>query len=150
MHWKELRMDSVLFTHFEEETGKQTDICISELEKEAKEIEVVEVPILPDHAVLIAKLRGIEPHRLSRLLRATDQRHSIQATPDFEPILMVEWGDGSWLNVDGSHRYLAGFLLGFQFIKAKMITEGKWKKFIVEGLPKEQPERLLKSYSGLK
>lgn len=93
-------------------------------------------------------IRGIEGHRLKRLMQLAVTKRR-QDHPLFDPIMMAEWHDKSWLTVDGSHRYVAGYKLGYRWILAKLCHESLWRPFQVEGLPKEEPAKLINSFSGL-
>lgn len=51
IRWQDLPLTAILFTHFEDSTGLQTDIAVSELEKSAEyaQLEEVLIPIIPAH-----------------------------------------------------------------------------------------------------
>lgn len=150
MRWQDLPLSAILFTHFEEATGEQTDIAVSEIEKNIEyfQLEEVLIPIIPAHAELCLAIRGIEDHRLKRLMQ-----HAVQtmgrAHPLFSPIMLAEWPGGTHLIIDGSHRYVAAYKLGYKLILAKAAPQALWRHFQVKGLPKEQPAKLINSFSGL-
>jgi hypothetical protein len=153
IHFTKLPLSAILFTHFDEATGAQTDLCVSCIADHpvTRIAEPVLIPVKPEHAELCLKHRGIEEHRLKRLMSAKASKSDpIFRHADFEPILMAEWPDGSWLNIDGSHRYVAAYKLGYEWILAKLVHQEIWRLFIVEGLPKEEPDKLINSFSGIK
>lgn len=136
IHFTSLPLTGILFTHFDEVTGVQTDICVSAVAEAVKRYQIVEVPLLKEHALLILKKRGLEEHRLSRLVQGHPTKWT-GASPAFNPVLFLHMPDLTWLLADGSHRYVVGAMLGYSWIRARLVEEKVWREFEVEGLPRE-------------
>lgn len=148
----DLPLTAIVFTHFDEVSGAQTDVWVSGLidSPECQDLEEVLVPVIPEHAELCAKIRGIEEHRLRRLLATAPRGATGKEFPQYPPILLAQWPDGSYLNIDGSHRYVAARALGYEFILAKCVPETLWRQYQIDGLPTENQEAVLKSFSGIR
>jgi len=83
----------------------------------------VVVPIDPEFVEFVHKHRGIEQGKLDRL----DHRHMTL------PVLLVQNGPTPYevLMVDGHHRYVKMFQLGWQEIRAAIVFGSVWRRFII-------------------
>ena len=132
---------SVLFTHVDHETDVVTNINVSTLSRDrrVKALKVERAPVDLDFAKFCLTNRGVEKHRLARLMDG----------PIREPILVCEWYDDTHLIVDGHHRYVASARRGFNAIKAKIIPKHVWMQHIVVGICPEVSKQTLTQFSGI-
>jgi hypothetical protein len=138
------------FTHVDNVTGKYTTWASERLAEwcKANNWEVVIVPVEDHHAAFCYKERGVEGHRLRRLFENPDRLQN--------PILFVTMPEGSQLLLDGTHRYVAAFVLqvesgytAYLEIPAYVVPYEIAKPFIVEDAGSLDQEQLTKGYSGL-
>lgn len=131
-----------IFTHFDELTGKQTTFASQKLSNWCKTsgIKPVKIPFSKEFVTLCFARRGIEEHRLARLTPAQLD----------EPILFCQMPEGSWLLVDGTHRYVRSYLEGAKTCQGWMLEERLWRPFQVADPQKFDQDELLNSFSGLK
>lgn len=140
--WRTMRGDEEIFTHWDETSGKVTDLAASRLVQWCRESgeEIYRTPLRQDHAALVMAKRGIEPHRLIRLTRETA----------IAPVLFLKWPDGTSLLADGSHRYVWLATHGERWVLCWHLDEAKWRDFVIEGLPRpSSEEELLRSFSEI-
>jgi hypothetical protein len=104
------------------------------------------VPVERSNVEYMVRYRGIETHRLLRL------------TLDdlVKPVLFVRYEhgtgteSGSYLLIDGCHRYVKHALEGRSHIHAYVIEDREfWEPFLVDGVEPETLESLLGRPSGL-
>ncbi len=145
IHWSQLPPRDQIFTHFEEETGKERVFAATRLrllarERDSEQAGVIRtwVGLEEAHVGVLFARRGLEEARLLRAL----------AAQSYSPLLFCLMLDGSALLVDGSHTYAAAFIRGLRELRAYLVPECVWKNFLVEGLPGTTPEELLASHSG--
>lgn len=132
---------AVLFTHLDHETGEITNICVSSMLKDpaVQAHAATHVQIDDEFASFCLTNRGIENHRLARLMHV--------ARPD--PILIVEWGDGTHVIVDGNHRYVAASIRGHKLIRAKVLPPQLWHRHVVLNIPDHLSRGRLTGFSGI-
>lgn len=97
----------------------------------------------PAHVRLIMEQRGLEDDRLAR---------AALLTPYYKPLLYLHQpDDGSHLLADGSHTYVARYLLGHRQALAYLVEKEVWRDFLVDGFPTEtmSEEELLTSHSRI-
>lgn len=140
--YRTLPLGSTVFTHFDPETKEPMDLAIDLLlaDKRVKRLGVIDVAIDREWAATCVRDRGIERHRLARLM---------DVKGEFDPIYYVHYGDGSKLQIEGVHRYVASYTMGRKSIRAKIIPLTVWKPYIISGLPRDTPEQLLNKFSGI-
>jgi hypothetical protein len=129
----------VMFSHLDLEDGTQTYINITLLAEAVKDLEIVQAPVCQKHAEFCIKYRGVETHRLQRLL---DVKPS-------DPVLFASWPDGTYLLIDGTHRYVAAAMRKEVEIKARIIPEEIWRKFQLVGVKDPNPMQTLSKFSGI-
>lgn len=141
--WRTMRADEEIFTHWDETSGRVTDLAASRIVTMCRATgeEIWRMPIRQDHAALVMAKRGIEAHRLMRLTREAAQ----------QPVLFLKWPDGTSLLADGSHRYVWLAASGAKEVLCWHLDEAKWRPFVIEGLPRPSSEEaLMKSFSGIR
>lgn len=84
-------------------------------------IEVYETPVMHDHAKFVRENRGIEEHRLASLRK-------LKVHP---PVLMARMDDGSFLTLDGNHRYVIAAERKQEYITFQIVEPELWRKFIM-------------------
>ncbi len=83
--------------------------------------------------------RGLEAHRQERL----------RTVPTFEPIIAARYPEeGTYLLIDGSHRYVEALRRKDEWILAYLLEPSQWEPFTVDA-PLLSEERLLNRRSGL-
>lgn len=90
-----------------------------------KKLEVVELPLEESWVKFVQENRGIEWWKVTRLVEP-----HLSA-----PIVVIEFGDGTHLTVDGHHRIVRRWNDGFRDIRAWVIPKGQWEQFLIEDLP---------------
>lgn len=148
--FNKLPITDVIFTHFDEKTKKQTHYAVTRLRKQI--ITGLEkgwaipttIPIQKDIADFCTSRRGVESHRLARLL---------QLETEYEPLLFLTLPNNTHLLVDGTHRYVASFLKNKPTIKAIVVNMKHSKRFVIKDYPKvlesQDEEKVIKSFSGI-
>jgi hypothetical protein len=131
----------VLFHHWQD--GVQTHFASGMMERDERilAIEPVLIPVTMEGAKMMVKERGVETHRLARLL----------AVPalSYTPILVAFWPiDQSHLIVDGAHRYCAAAQQLAEHIHARIIPRRIWKHFVIEDFPKVD-QSIKDTFSGI-
>lgn len=131
-----------IFTHVDSKTGINTVYAVTDIRAACdREREPIFMTELEDHvAKMIQRLRGIEPHRVRRAI------HSKQ----WLPLIYAEQSDGTVLLIDGSHTYVARWMLGHKWANAYVVPESFWRHYTVEGLPSATEEMLAQSWSGIR
>lgn len=146
MKTAELGLFEECFTHIAED-GKQTTYASARLFKWCTEHPEQSKPwlqILPveaHHAHFCFNERGVERHRLMRLLEHPDRLAT--------PLLFVEMPDGSMLLLDGTHRYVTLFGLKKTETTAYFVPYAAAQPFIVEDAVETDPDVLRDSWSGM-
>jgi hypothetical protein len=116
----------VLFSWQDPDTGEQLHFAVERLTREVKRLnlEVFRTEIDPKFAEASAKDRGLEPHRLARLLEVP--------IPDWEPLVFCRMPDDTCVLVDGNHRYYVAWQLGEKYVLAYIVPQDVWSRFIVD------------------
>lgn len=148
--FSKLDRSDILFTHLDSDTGTQTHYAISRISAleiitglDEGWIKAACVPIDNWMANYCMNNRGIEQHRLQPLL---------DAPIPFTPMIFVEQDDGTYLLIDGTHRYAAYHKRGTDQAPAYLISKEQNRRFVVTGFPKAletDGDSLLKSFSGI-
>lgn len=140
--YKTLPLTTVLFTHLDPKTGIELNLAVDMLlaDRKVKLLPMKSFAIDADWAKRCMSDRGVEKHRLSRLLDVKDE---------FDPIYCIHYGDGSQLQIEGVHRYVASWMLHRRYIRVKIIPLTVWKPYQITGLPKAE-ENFHQSFSGIK
>lgn len=75
---------------------------------------------LYDH---IMSNQGVEEKKIERLAHR----------PDIycQPVLLIEWDDGSHVLVDGNHRFVILWRMGIRKIPAFVIPKATWERFVL-------------------
>ena len=133
---------SVMYTHVEPSTGEQTHIAVSEIESwlKVQNRKPALVPLDPSMARHFERMRGLEPHRLNRLTRAT-------ATV---PVLFLHMPDKTWLLADGNHRYVWLARAGYKSLLGYLVEEHEWRPYEIYNVPLISTDEMLKSFSGIR
>lgn len=130
-----------VFSHVDDVTGETHHFNITAMTKswKVRTRKTVQIDVLPDIVQFFLEKRGIEQHRVRRLLGVRIET----------PVLALYWPDGRHLLVDGHHRYVAAGMSGATKIPAKMIPRSIWKEFVITDLPAEDAAMLAKGISGI-
>ena len=129
-----------VFTFIEPSTQEEFSWAVQRLAEWAnKHAETFITPVERIGALMFVRDRGIEQHRLERLDPACL----------LDPIVYLDWGDGTQLLLDGHHRYVYAAMNGFTEILAHMLTHEQVEPFRVEGIPPQGEYKLRNGYSGL-
>ena len=130
-----------MFTHIDPETRVETVFAASDIRRccDHSRYEFVMIPITARDARLIRQYRGIEDHRLLRMLTATE----------WQPLLFAHMADGTDLLIDGSHTYVARAMLGHKWALAYVVPQEIWTYYTIEGFPPTTEEELKASFSGI-
>jgi hypothetical protein len=135
-----LASSEVAFTHIFE--GIPTSILTGRLIKDPRylTLPVTTVAIDFEFAKFSLDYRGVERHRLERITTRDLVKY---------PVTMCEWGDGSHLLVDGTHRYVRAALWGRTRIRARLVPITFWKEYEIVDAPPLPEHILLKMHSGI-
>jgi hypothetical protein len=131
----------VLFHHWQD--GVQTHFASGMMETDERilAIEPVLIPVTMEDAQMMIRERGVETHRLARLL----------PTPvmQYPPILVAFLPqDQSHLIVDGAHRYCAAAQKKAEHILGRIIPRRIWKHFVIEDFP-DVDQSIKDTFSGI-
>lgn len=136
------------FTHLDDVTGKQTTYAVARFWAWLKAHEDPDwkflVPVEEHHARYCVEARGVEQHRLNRLVETEEGRQRL-----LNPILFLRLADDKVLLLDGTHRYLAYYFLGMKQIPAYIVPASLADPFIVTDAEQVDGDTLLNSWSGL-
>lgn len=137
----ELTTHGAVFTHFHE--GQQTDYAIGLMRSDPLVLafQVMTTDVDRKFAQWMLKHRGIEAHRLRRLMRVPVMK--------LEPVIFADQPDDSKLLIDGSHRYVSAALRGARAIHIRCLPELVWRPYVIDGFPKQEEQALLNSYSNI-
>lgn len=145
IHFLSLPWDTMIFSHVDDDTGAQTHFAITHalawIKEHESEVETLLVGVEQDTAQMIFTSRGIEDHRLAKLLRGP--------VDNFPPVLFVLMPDDTHLLIDGSHRYVAASMLKADGLLGFVLTWEQAQQFVIEGLPEMTKEQVVGGYSGL-
>ncbi|MCO5157922.1 MAG: hypothetical protein M9945_14430 [Aquamicrobium sp.] len=141
MRYQDMDPLDVVFSLVDDKTGKTTHINVTALAKswKTKARPIVTIEVEPAIAEYFVQKRGIEQHRVDRLMGEEIK----------EPLLLLHWIDGSHLLVDGHHRYVAASLKGQTELKARLVPKSVWSKYVIVDLPAERSDRMTKGFSGI-
>jgi len=131
----------VIFTHLDPETQHLYHIYVTGIltDPDYLALEVGYIPVDRSIAELLIHERGIEKHRLTRLMHRKIK----------EPLTLCIWDDGSHLIVDGNHRFVAATLSNRKHVPVRMVPGSIWKKYIVRDLLDVQKTNLPTKFSGI-
>lgn len=124
---------SQLFIYEDEDDRKIWHIATGELEKyvdqHVDEVENVRVPVTKAQVQYYLHNRGIEDHRLLRLMMSLE--HAVK------PILYIKWEDAKDRHtlVDGHHRYVIHGAANSPWILAYLVPRKVWERFVIEDAP---------------
>lgn len=131
-----------VFTWHNPVNGEEMSFATERLAKWCKENEELEVfltPVEVIHAGVFLKDRGIEPHRLSRVMK-----HGLDI-----PLIYLTMDDDTHLLCDGHHRYVVAAMTSRHVLKAYILTKDQWEPFVIAGIPKQGVDKLRGGYSGI-
>lgn len=140
IRWRELGHETI-FTHFDPETGEQRIYAVDRLLAHLAVYQPYLVPVDPDMARWMVEHRGLEAHRLARL--------TPEIVAEAPPVIFCKQADGTWLLVDGTHRYLWLAEHGVKWVLGYMAEPSDWEPFIVEPNPELTETALRVMDSGL-
>lgn len=91
-------------------------------------IQTLSIRIDPEHVDIIKTRRGIEQPRLDRM------------TPEYrdKPIIGAFAQDGSFITVDGNHRFIKRHEAGFKNIRAYCFKYPFWRQFLIHDYLKQE------------
>jgi len=140
--WTECLTD-IIFSWDDPDDESHVHFNITRLEQwlERNPHEIVRIPVDKEFAKVLPEMRGLEQHRLKRLLD----------NPKWAPpIILAMMPDGTGLIVDGNHRYYVAYALGWEHLKAYAVDVSIWGKFLVK-MPEELeiPDATSIGWSGL-
>lgn len=134
-----------MFTHVDDD-GTQTVFHVrsvlelTEALLSVQEVEVVRVTVDRKFAKFCRESRGIERHRLKALLKNPEH---------WDPVIFAEQLDGSYLLIDGHHRYVEAASRFRKTIKAVVLRPDHWITCVVHDAPAVDPDALLVAPSGI-
>lgn len=137
-----LKSNEKIFTHQDNDTGKQTVIAVERLIAYLKEqdTEVVKVLLDYEYGFWLPNARGMEPHRIKSLLLVTS----------LEPVVFCKQEDDkdSSVLVDGTHRYFTSCLNQSTYIPAYVVPRAVWEEFVIDA-PRIDMDLILALPSGI-
>lgn len=60
-----------------------------------------------------------------------------------EPIMIAMFEDESVIVIDGNHRMVARYDLGFTHVKAYILLRHVWEQYLIEGIPDELAQKAI-------
>lgn len=81
--------------------------------------------LTPDLVAAVRRQNGVETDHLSR----------IDAARLEVPVLVLEWGDGTSIVADGSHRILKRAAMGMVDAQAYIVPRALWVHFVIPDVP---------------
>lgn len=136
-----------LFTHIDTD-GTQRHFAATLMAQWAERFATkIQTPLRRADALLVACKRGVERHRIERLV-ALGSKFDLKA----HPILYMQWPPDEHLLIDGSHRYVAAAVLDCPWIFAYEVPHAIGMQFEIKDPRLNYPdeESMLKSYSGVR
>lgn len=131
-----------VFTWVNPETSEEMTLATERMAKwcaENKDLMTFSTPVEPVYALKFMKDRGIENHRLARLMEQVI----------ITPLIYLQMGDGTHLLCDGHHRYVAAAMTGRTYLAAYILEKEQWERFVVTGIPHQGAAKLRTEYSGI-
>lgn len=119
--------DDEVFT-FEDMDGNFTFINATKVRRHVsrydRAAQFARVPIARENYLHILNNNGIEQGKIDRLV----------ARPDIyaQPILLIEWHDGTVICIDGNHRLVLLYRMGLRSIGAYIVPKSTWEQFTVD------------------
>lgn len=141
--WTQLGLTETVFTwENSDDPGEQLSFAVDRLAEaaEAANLEILAVAIDPEFAASLPERRGLEAHRIERLLQ------NIRA---WKPILICVMPDGTGLTVDGNHRYFIAWKAGGTAIPAYLVPESMWREYLIDFPHDKAFQEHLKDWSGI-
>jgi len=83
------------------------------------------VNVEPDFAKFLYDNRGVEDHRLMRLVNSLKEE-------GLDPACFFHMEDGSHLLSDGTHRYCAFAMCGLKFMPSRVFEKEDWADFEID------------------
>lgn len=112
----------IAFTHIDNK-GVVRHFNIDKIQARTKNHPVFDIDISRSFAKWVLRHNGLEQHRLDRLLRVEGE---------FDPVIYVQFADGTYVLVDGSHRYAAAYLQKRKIIKGKCMSFLEWQDCLLK------------------
>lgn len=125
LDWTELGPKEVVFSFDDENPNRTYHFAVERLEKYLVEIDhpIRAIAVDPEWAKTLPVVRGLEPHRLVRLLEAPEK---------WTPVIFCEMPDKSGLLVDGNHRYYITWQAGGTSVPAYFVPMKIWNQYLVK------------------
>jgi hypothetical protein len=135
----------ICFTHFSEKDQTQTVYDVTRLLAAIADGTVpvtrTKVQLDPILAVFLVQHRGVERHRIDRLMETDPET--------WEPIVFCMQADETGLLVDGTHRYVVALLKETWVIpQAVIVAYPDWRPYTVDA-PRWDPDSVMSTPSGL-
>ncbi len=132
----DVRFDDQVFTHKDLETGEIIHFHVSQILRDLKsgKLRPPLVILAVDRATaeLFTQSQGVEADHLPRI-----------ANKVHDPILLADFDDGTSLVIDGNHRYVLRFTMGFKEIKAYRLDPKMWEPYVITDIPPDLAEAML-------
>lgn len=133
-----------VFTHIDEEMKVQRSwnvtLLIRYIEENKKDFPIFRIAVTKEGYNICKTSRGYEQHRLDRMT-ANILRE--------KPVIYIELGN-THLMIDGTHRLMKAYELGWKSQPGYIVKEEVWKYFLVDNPNSNlSAEELLKKDSGL-
>lgn len=133
-----LKPTDQVFTHRDPDTGEFRHFNASEISRAITRGDIVPVKVKAKIPTSLAKHLekngGIEKDGLERAASRINV-----------PILIAEFDDGQSMIIDGNHRTLVRYQLGYDWVYAYVLSQEQWTPYLLTDFPPGLEEIFLKS-----
>lgn len=125
-----------IYSWCNDKTGEQLDLAAERLRlftlEPSSKLEVAYAPVEYSRAIEMWHNKSIDLHHVLQL----------KARKKLDPIIFIEFADGTHQLVDGHHRYALIALSGLDMIPAFVLKPKEWEPFRIIGLKKLTEKQL--------
>jgi hypothetical protein len=146
IHWSELRVvydaqgrpisGEVCFSHVDDVTGDVRHFAVERIERDIRNgtlnLPIVETPINDTFARFSFTQRGVEKHRIIRLLTTPTEISHYPVVFAHFPGVGRDVPDSEYLMIDGAHRYCASAVLGWKSIRGYVMEPEQWEPYLID------------------
>lgn len=144
IHWSELRVEfgpnkepisgEVVFSHVDK-TSEVRHFAVERIQKDIEHgllvLPIIETQIDLLFASFSITHRGVEPHRLRRLMATPTEISHYPVVFAHIPGVGRDVREGEYLMIDGAHRYCASSLLGWPTIRGYVMSPAQWGPYLI-------------------
>lgn len=145
IHWSQLNVvyengipvsGEVVFSHVDDKTGEVRHFAVERIQRDINNgkltLPIIETPIDETFARFSFTQRGVEKHRIMRLLTTPTEISHYPVVFIHFPGVGRDIPESEYLMIDGAHRYCASAVLGWKTIRGYVMEPEQWEPYLID------------------